>query len=151
MKIRFIVGLSNWGKTTCIKKMVGVNEKVLVTTYKNKYRVLQVGNKKIMILQYSNCDLGLHEFIKRLMALLDQYQQNSEVDFVLVALCCSSIEDMLQILDKVKEKGLFDVELVFLEKHWDGVAQLCVDDICNNLKAKKHNFGTEIIASSRDC
>lgn len=93
-KIKFILGLSNWGKTTCIQKLLCSTGSVRAT-YNNKYKVFNISYKKAMVLQFSNCDLGL-------------------------------------------------------VKHWDGVAQLCVYDICRRLE-HMHRFDKVVLADSRGC
>ena len=149
-KIKFILGLSNWGKTTCIQKLFGVSGS-FQSTYKGNYKTFNVGSKKAMTLQFSNCDLGLEKYIDELSALLEQYESKDDVDFVLVALCCSNVDDMSKVLGFVEAKKIFEVELIFLEKHWDGVAQLCIDDMCKRLEDMNHRFSKMVLKSSGVC
>lgn len=149
-KIKFILGLSNWGKTTCIQKLFGVSGS-FQSTYKGNYKTFNMGSKKAMTLQFSNCDLGFERYISELGMLLGQYESKDDVDFVVVALCCSSFDEMSKILSFVEDKKVFDVELAFLEKHWNGVATLCIDTMCKKLKDKNHRFTKVILSDSSEC
>ncbi|MBE0491151.1 MAG: hypothetical protein IBX44_02750 [Sulfurospirillum sp.] len=149
-KIKFITGLSNWGKTTCIQKLLDAGGS-FQSTYKSNYKTFSVGSKKAMTLQFSNCDLGLERYINELGMLLEQYESKDDVDFVLVALCCSSVDDISKVLSFVEGREIFEVELVFLEKHWDGVATLCVDDMCKRLEDMNYRFSKMVLESSGVC
>lgn len=138
-KIKFITGLSCWSKTTCIQKLLGASSG-FQTTHKGEHKVFSVGDAKTMALQFSNCAWGLEKYIDELGVFLGQYESKDYIDFALVTLCCSCVDDMSKILNFVEDKKVFDVELVFLEKHWNDVAQFCVDGICERLQEKGHRF-----------
>ena len=142
--INFIVGLSNWGKTTCLQKIVGKDR--IVSNYNNKFRIFEINNQKCLVLQFSNCDLGIKEFLKELDKLLKQMKEDN-TDCAYIALCCDSIFNIRNILSSVPND--YKINLLFLENHWNKVAKLNIDFIIEQLKDFKISY--EILENSNDC
>lgn len=147
--IKFIVGLSGWGKSTCIQKIVGSSGSIK-TTHKGIYRIIQINGKNVIIQQFSNCDIGVLKYIKELEKLLKQLDSNENIDYAIAALCCSSIDAMSQILKTVNTHN-FNIELLFLENHWDYTASLNISNISQKLQANTYTFTTKVVNSSCGC
>lgn len=147
--IKFIVGLSGWGKSTCIQKIVGSSGSIK-TTHNGIYRIIQINDKNVIIQQFSNCDRELQKYIKELQKLLNQLINDNDIDYAIAALCCSSIDVMSQILKTVNTHN-FNIELLFLENHWDYTASLSISNITQKLQANTHTFTTKVINSSCEC
>ena len=142
--INFIVGLSNWGKSTCLQKIVG--KKRIVGKYYDKFRIFKIGGKECLILQFSNCDLGINEFLKELKKLLQQ-MQDEDIGYAYVALCSNLIFNMKKVLGIIPDN--YRINLIFLEYHWDKVAKLNIDFIIKQLKDFKISY--KILENSNDC
>jgi len=75
-----------------------VDRKRIVRKYKNKFRIFKIGGREYFILQFSNCDLSIEEFLQELSNLLKQMKEDN-IDCAYVALCCDTV--MKCILEKI--------------------------------------------------
>jgi hypothetical protein len=148
-EIKFIVGLADWGKTTCIKKYLNIENKI-VTKYKGKYRIFEKNNKKFFILQNSNCDLKLENYLGDLKQLLQQLNETNGVNFGIAALCPRSKNEILKIFHLVG-KNKFHIKMIYLEYHWDNMAKLQIETICDFLSKNNFEFTKEIVSYSEKC